>query len=93
MTSIIDLWRAVDPEARRVSGPLEGLLLAARGVLRSRTAEPHLPPRVDGELLVVDASLLGGRPLDALLATLEEGLGMPKLGKAKTAVVMKDLFK
>lgn len=71
MSSIIDLWRAVDPEARRVSGTLEGLLQAARGVVRTRTAEPHLPPRVDGELLVADASLLGGRPLDALLATLQ----------------------
>jgi hypothetical protein len=29
----------------------------------------------------------------SLLATLEEGLGLPKLGKAKTAAVMKDLFK
>lgn len=71
MSSIIDLWRAVDPEGRRVSGTVEGLLQAARGVLRSRTAEPHLPPRVDGELLVVDAALLGGRPLDALLVTLQ----------------------
>jgi len=71
MSSIIDLWRAVDPEARRVSGTLEGLLQAARGVVRTRAAEPHLPPRVDGELLVLDASLLGGRSLDAMLATLE----------------------
>ena len=71
VTGIIDLWRAVDVEARRVSGTLEGLSQAARGVLRSRTVEPHLPPRVDGELLVVDGSLLGGRPLGALLATLE----------------------
>lgn len=70
MTSIIDLWRAVDPEARRVSGTLEGLSHAARGVLRSRAAEPHLPPRVDGELLVVDGPLLAGRLLDVLLATL-----------------------
>jgi hypothetical protein len=29
----------------------------------------------------------------SLLATIEEGLGLPKLGKAKTAAVMKDLFK
>ncbi|MGZ8562078.1 MAG: helix-turn-helix domain-containing protein [Candidatus Limnocylindria bacterium] len=71
MTSIIDLWRAVDPEAKRLSGTLEGLSHVARGVLRTRAVEPHLPPRVDGELLVVDGSLLGGRPLDALLATLE----------------------
>ena len=71
MTSIIDLWRAVDPEARRVSGTLGAFSQAARGVLRSRAVEPHLPPRVDGEFLVVDSSLLGDRPLDALLATLE----------------------
>ncbi len=70
MTSIIDLWRAVDPEAKRVSGTLDGLSHAVRGVLRSKAAEPHLPPSVEGELLVVDGSLLGGRPLDDLLATL-----------------------
>lgn len=70
MTSVIDLWRAVDPEARRVSGTVEALSLAVRGVLRSRALAPHLPASVEGELLVVDASLLGGRPLDALLATL-----------------------
>ena len=70
MTSIIDLWRAVDPEARRVSGTLEALSGAVRGVLRSKAAEPHLPPRADGELLVVDGSLLAGPPLEGLLATL-----------------------
>jgi hypothetical protein len=71
VTSVIDLWRAVDPEARHVSGSIEGLSHAARGVLRSKAVEPHLPPSADGELLVVDGSLLGGRPLDAFLATLE----------------------
>ena len=71
MASLLDLWRAVDPEARLVSGGLARLRAPARGVLRSRTAAPHLPPVVDGELLVVDESLIRGRPLDALLATLE----------------------
>jgi hypothetical protein len=71
MASLLDLWRAVDPEARLVSGGLARLRAPARGVLRSRTAAPHLPPVVDGELLVVDESLIHGRPLDALLATLE----------------------
>lgn len=71
MTSVIDLWRAVDPEARQVSGTLAALTQPARGVLRTRAVAPHLPPGVDGELLVVDGSLLAGRPLDALLATLE----------------------
>lgn len=68
---MIDLWRAVDPEARRVSGTLEGLSQAVRGVLRTRAVAPHLPPRADGEVLVVDGMLLSAGPLDDLLATLE----------------------
>jgi hypothetical protein len=71
VTSLLDLWRAVDPEARLVSGSVERLRDPARGVLRTRTAPPHLPPAVDGELLVIDGSLIRGRPLDALLATLQ----------------------
>jgi len=70
MSSIIDLWRAIDPEARRVSGSLERVTLVARGVLRTRAVEPHLPPRADGELLVVDAPIVAAG-LDRLLATLE----------------------
>ena len=70
MTSLLDLWRAVDPEARLVSGSVARLADPARGVLRTRTAAPHLPPVVDGELLVVDGSLIRGRSLDALLATV-----------------------
>jgi PucR-like helix-turn-helix protein len=42
----------------------------ARGVLRTRTAPPHLPSVVAGEILVVDAFVLDGRPLDTLVATL-----------------------
>ncbi len=71
MTSVLDLWRAVDPEARLVSGTLAALTQPARGVLRTRAVAPHLPPRVDGEVLVVDGALVVGRPLDALLATIE----------------------
>ena len=71
MSSLLDLWRAVDPEARLISGSVARLGAPARGVLRTRAAAPHLPPAVDGELLVVDASLIRGRPLDALLATFE----------------------
>lgn len=70
MASLLDLWRAVDPEARLLSGSVARLGDPARGVLRTRAAAPHLPPAVDGELLVVDWSLIRGRPLDALLATL-----------------------
>ncbi len=71
MSSLLDLWRAVDPEARLVSGSVSRLGAPARGVLRTRAAAPHLPPVVDGELLVVDASLVRGQPLEALLATFE----------------------
>ena len=71
MTSLLDLWRAVDPEARLVSGSVTRLGAPARGVLRTRAAAPHLPPAVDGELLVVDASLIRGRALDALIETFE----------------------
>ena len=70
MASLLDLWRAVDPEARLVSGSVPRLREPARGVLRTRTAPPHLPPTVDGELLVVDGSLIRGRSLDVLLGTL-----------------------
>ena len=71
MASLLDLWRAVDPEARLVSGSVPRLREPARGILRTRTAAPHLPPTVDGELLVVDSSLIRGRSLDALLVTLQ----------------------
>jgi len=70
MTSVMDLWRAVDPEARRASGSLEALARPARGVLRTRAVAPHLPPTADGEILVVDGPLVGGRPLDVLLSAL-----------------------
>ena len=70
MTSLLDLWRAVDPQARLVSGSIAPLGSPVRGVLRTRTATPQLPPAVDGEVLVVDSSLIVGRQLDSLLATL-----------------------
>ena len=70
MTSVGDLWRAIDPEARLVSGALLALERPVRGVLRSRAAPPHLPASADGELLVLDASLAAGRSLDLVLDTL-----------------------
>jgi hypothetical protein len=70
LTGVIDLWRAVDPEARQVSGSVEDLRRPVRGILRSRAAPPHLPPTSNGELLVLDSTLLGGQSLDDLLATL-----------------------
>lgn len=71
MTSVIDLWRAVDAEARLVSGSVGVVARPVRGILRTRAMAPHLPPRVDGELLVVDAALVGRGQLDEFLATLD----------------------
>ncbi len=70
MTSVIDLWRAVDPEARLISGSVDALRRPARGVRRTRAASPHLPPAADGELLVVDGPLLVGGSLETLLSAV-----------------------
>ena len=57
MSSVVDLWRAVDPEARLASGDLEAQRRPVRGIGRSRSAPPHLPTAADGELLVIDATI------------------------------------
>jgi len=72
VTSVIDAWRAVDPQAQLVSGSLDRLTRPVRGVARGRAGSPHLPPAVDDELLVLDASLVPAGSLDGLLATLRE---------------------
>ncbi len=72
MTSVIDAWRAADPEARLVSGSIEALGHSVRGVLRTRIAAPQLPPRAEGEMLVVDAGLLHRSSLDELRVSIEE---------------------
>jgi len=77
MTSVIDLWRGVDPEARLVSGSTDFLSRPVRGIARTRSASPHLPPLTDGQLLVVDAALLVGGALDSLVAALHESLPSP----------------
>lgn len=71
MTSVLDLWRAVDPEARLVSGSVEQLARPVRGVTRTRAAPPHLPALLPGQLLVAEAGTLARR-LDELLGTLAE---------------------
>ncbi|HYM53708.1 MAG TPA: helix-turn-helix domain-containing protein [Candidatus Dormibacteraeota bacterium] len=72
MTSVVDVWRAVDPEARLISGSAAALGQSVRGVVRTRAAPPHLPPGLDGQLLVADGSLVLGRPLETLLTALRE---------------------
>ncbi|HEX5041109.1 MAG TPA: helix-turn-helix domain-containing protein [Candidatus Limnocylindria bacterium] len=79
MSSLLDVWRAVDPEARQVSGSVERLQRPVRGTAATRAAPPHLPPVDDGQLLVADASLVGGSPLDDLVTALDEA-GMAPSG-------------
>jgi hypothetical protein len=71
VTAIIDAWRAVDPEARLVSGDVALLSRPLRGIVRTRAAAPHLPPVVEGHLLVVDAAVLPDARLDAFVEALE----------------------
>ena len=71
MTSIVDAWRAVDPEAKLVSGSVELITRPVRGVARTRAAPPHLPPMPSGQLLVADAGVLDD-DLDHLMAALLE---------------------
>src|SRR5688572_29996590 len=70
MSSVVDVWRAIDPDARLVSGSPDRLGSVVRGVMRARVAPPHLPPQVEAGVLVADASL--ALPLDALLAGLRQ---------------------
>ncbi|MEO8509818.1 MAG: helix-turn-helix domain-containing protein [Chloroflexota bacterium] len=80
MTSVVDLWRALDPDARLLAGSDAALRSAVRGVHRTRAAPPHLPPPTDGALLVADAALVVGTSLDGLLAAIgEAGLAPPAI--------------
>lgn len=70
MTSVLDLWRWLEPEARLVSGSVERLGRPVRGIARTRAAPPHLPDLGEGQLLVVDVSIVGDGDLDQLLAAV-----------------------
>ncbi len=72
MTRVLDLWRAVDPESRLVSGSIEHLTRSVRGIARTRAAPPHLPLLREGELLVADAAIVIGGTLDSLMDALHE---------------------
>jgi PucR C-terminal helix-turn-helix domain len=72
VTTVLDAWRAVDPEARLVSGAPDRLSRPVRGVARTRAAPPHLPASADGVLLLADAAVLSGEGIDGLLAGLAE---------------------
>jgi hypothetical protein len=74
VTSVIDAWRAIDPEARLVSGAVEQLARPLRGVGRTRATPPHLPDLAPGQLLVADSGVVSDRLDDLVAALAEAGL-------------------
>jgi len=72
VTTVLDVWRAVDPEARLASGSVDRLSRPVRGIARTRAAPPHFPAAADGHLLVADAAVLPAAGIDGLLAGLGE---------------------
>jgi hypothetical protein len=70
VTSVVDLWRAIDPDARLVSGSARAMARPIRSVVRTRAAAPHLPEADDAALLLVDAAVLPVPSVEALLAAL-----------------------
>lgn len=80
MSSIVDVWRAVDPEALLLGGTDDQLRTPVRAVQRTRAAPPHLPTPVEGALLMADAALVVGPSLDRFLAAVgESGLEPPAI--------------
>ena len=74
MTSLLDVWRAIDPDARLISGDAERLSAPVRGVARTRISPPHLPTSVDGQVLVADATLAADGVERLVLAIDQAGL-------------------
>ena len=72
MTSVVDIWRAVDPEARLASGAAAQFSHPVRTILRSRAVAPHLPEPADGALLVLDGGAVGFGDVGELVAVLED---------------------
>jgi hypothetical protein len=72
VTSAVDLWRAVDPDARLVSGSAVELGRPVRSVQRTRAVAPHLPDPADGALLVVDRAALHVASVAELLSALRD---------------------
>jgi hypothetical protein len=71
VTTVLDVWRAVDPDARLVSGNPELVMRPVRAAVRTRAASPHLPALAPGHLLVADAAIVGDR-LDDLGRALRD---------------------
>jgi hypothetical protein len=67
---LVDVWRAVDPEARLASGDPSAATALLLGVSSTRTASPHLPPATTSHLLIVDGGLLAAVRPDRLVAEI-----------------------
>lgn len=74
MTSVIDVWRAADPEGRLISGAVEQLARPVRGVARTRAAPPHLPELSPGTFLVAESGVLSHRLDELVVALVDAGL-------------------
>jgi hypothetical protein len=72
MPSVLDLWRVLDPDARRVAGPEGGLRRPVLGLERTRAAPPHLPLLPAGAILLADGELLRVTGLPTLLSAVLE---------------------
>ncbi len=72
MTSVLDLWRVLDPEARLISGSTELLARPVRGVNRTRAGPPHLPTFGNSELLIADSSIVAGASVEAVIAAIAD---------------------
>jgi hypothetical protein len=70
MPRLIDVWRAIDPEARLVAGDRSASTVILRGVSRTRAATPHLPPPAAAHLVVVDGALLAALSADRLIVEI-----------------------
>lgn len=88
MTSVLDLWRGVDPATRLVSGEPEALRRPVRGVARTRAVAPHLPVLGDGQLLIADAAVVGELD-DFLGAVTDAGLAPSALWIAGAAMLQR----
>jgi hypothetical protein len=67
---LIDVWRAIDPDARLVAGDRSASTVILRGVSRTRTAPPHLPPPAAAHLVIVDGALLVVLSPDRLMSEI-----------------------
>lgn len=70
MPRLIDVWRAIDPDARLAAGDRTASTVILRGVSRTRTAPPHLPPPAAAHLVIVDGAMLVALSADRLTSEI-----------------------